>query len=441
MAEVYSSTMDPLLLLPEGCLLQVLEFVGTESFESNDNDSNEENESASALRTALATARFYSSLVRVSKGWTHLLDCFIRQPSSLVHVEIKPTTDVISAILWLSRQRLRIGSLCCGRLAFRSQSSLLIRLLQDCDTTQLVHANIPIGSGQIDTLMEEQALQRTFQDVLATECPNLKRLWLEISQDSVLLWGVSNEHDQTYPGVSPLLFSRPSVEDVEVVIRKHSQIVAIEELFFSRMIENWQSLQSLSLKWKGPPCRYISDGPLLSIHSNSLKELSLENFCPWKHTQFSLNCPQLQGCSRIDETMSGPMRQSVLGVENPRCINHVGVATRSPLHSFWFAAPRQLFVEVNPLEPVRVIIDLDGVPLNAHDNDNNNYHDYDNTLEEIHNALNRVPEEGDNALEEVVVIPEHGKHQTLQNRRRNRTENRRQPRQLRSRPHRREWRR
>jgi hypothetical protein len=322
---------DPLLYLPDTCMLHVLEFVGTQQYDDDPPPKKEDNfnhNSSVGWPSILATARFYYHVAQISKSWKELADRLIQQPPFMVELNFDPVpqTKRTAAILWLARHRLCIGSFVQSKWAHNFPLPLFHWLLQHCQTNYLTEAHFSCSiKAWLYRFPEEAKAEiqtgHAPQEILGMHCPNLTSIVWEVSVDELQLV-------QDWPILSYL----SSATTMELYIRSDRVGEVLPKEFQTRflpaLLQHCTSLQCLVLQWIGNTLSYImgdrqdssSSSVIVVLQSTSLKELSIENFQPWQHTVFSLDCPQLQSCVCASHGLADGRQQTVRGVDDKESI-------------------------------------------------------------------------------------------------------------------------
>ena len=105
--------------------------------------------------------------------------------------------------------------------------------------------------------------------------------------------------------------SHPSVQHATMILARdcmHFEPLDMEESFVSSVIEGWRSLQCLSLKSEWLLER--GESYYFSIQSESLQVFSVKEFRPRYHTRFIFECPNLKTCFRTHRQTLENLRPS-----------------------------------------------------------------------------------------------------------------------------------
>jgi len=341
--------MDPALYLDECLMLEVFSFVGgklakdasssssttcnynggngcqstnkrneEESYEYVEEEVTEEDEDAfhkkksadkekDAILDVLDAARYYYNLVLVCKSWENILDKFLHRLVTGLDVDFGHVEGrELPCILWLCRHKLNLRKIKCDdgiNLPSVADLPLLIHLLKECDTSQVSIVHMVIHYAELSSNWQpflvkdcqhlDPVSQQEFQEVLASQCPKIKDLHLNLnslyfsSGRSSSSW-LKEEMGTQF--ISPSLFSQSSmIESLSVALEGP----ICDEMLLCRMTKHLPNLRFLFVAHqKDLPGGDVNHNTF-RIESNSLEQLLVENF--GKRVNLSLDhCPKLQ---------------------------------------------------------------------------------------------------------------------------------------------------
>ena len=252
-------------------------------------------------------AQYYSCLVRVSKRWKRIMDTFVQSLVGPLEVNLDQFSDtsisirstwntwrVKPCLLWLCRHKLSLGSIVATRDAKQLDLPLLVHVLNECNTTITTRFWIPVrftteeysawqdpSSAYFNT--ENQMKDREYQDAIAKQCPNLKKLCV------CLRINRGERTNQDYPeAISTSLFGVPILTELSIVLEIAKPMPTMERLFFTRLIQNLPSLRFFAITCQ----RSQLDHWVFHIQSSSLRQLLVPNFT--QRACFSIDCPRLE---------------------------------------------------------------------------------------------------------------------------------------------------
>jgi hypothetical protein len=271
-------------------------------------------------------ARIHSKLSSVCRSWKETCD---RNLSTVVgrlnaDFDALPNSRVIPCIFWLTKYRLSLGSL--KFTAELADIPLLDRLLTECQTDHLTIVKAYLGekdrsstfddfspwiseayqfyyglpqeidlTGGIDLSVSQaekaRALgipaelhsQRYFQDIMASLCPNITDLAINLT--------IQPGRWITSENASTLLFSMPTISKLKLSfgVSCRGQSLPFDGMFISKVIKNLTVLRELTLATRSAQELYSNR---FHVESPTLRILDVQGLT--KHVWISCKCPRLE---------------------------------------------------------------------------------------------------------------------------------------------------